>query len=252
MNWYYARDGKQDGPHPDESIRELAKTGAIDPATLIWSEGMPDWQPISQAAPHLLPAAGLRLAAGSDTAQAACAECGTVLPASELISLQGEQICAQCKPARLQRMREGVVTSSRSGELARLLKVAKAQRGVNLCLLLSLVCYVLIFAGAGFTAERGAGANSAGGGAALISIAGSLGILVVAVFQVIYVYRLASSLGTGVPILWVLGILFLSCIGLILLLVLSSKATKQLRDAGFKVGLLGGNPADVERRMSGG
>jgi len=79
-----------------------------------------------------------------------------------------------------------------------------------------------------------------------------IGVLAVAIFQVIYVYRLASSLETGIPILWVLGILCLSCIGLLLLLVLSSKATKQLREAGFKVGLLGGNPKDVERRMSGG
>jgi hypothetical protein len=87
---------------------------------------------------------------------------------------------------------------------------------------------------------------------ALISIVSVIGVLAVAIFQVIYVYRLASSLEKGIPILWVLGILFLSCIGLILLLVLSSKATKQLREAGFKVGLLGGNPKDVERRMSGG
>ena len=87
---------------------------------------------------------------------------------------------------------------------------------------------------------------------ALVSIVSLIGLLAVVIFQVIYVYRLASSLETGIPILWVLGILCLSCIGLLLLLVLSSKATKQLREAGFKVGLLGAIPKDVEHRMSGG
>jgi hypothetical protein len=42
-------------------------------------------------------------------------------------------------------------------------------------------------------------------------------------------------------------VVFLGCIGLILLLVLSSQATKELRKAGIKVGLLGANPEDVER-----
>ena len=250
MDWYYVRDGKQDGPHSDESLRELARSGVIDFATVVWSEGMENWQPISQAAPQLLPAAGLRLAATSGTTEAQCAECGGVFPVSEMVSLQGSQVCARCKPVRLQKMREGVVTNTREAGLARLLKVAKAQRGVNLCLLVSLACYALIFASAGSAAGRGP--NAPTGPTAFVSIVSLIGLLAVIIFQVIYVYRLASSLETGIPILWVLGILCLSCIGLILLLVLSSKATKQLREAGFKVGLLGGNPKDVERRMTGG
>ena len=63
-----------------------------------------------------------------------------------------------------------------------------------------------------------------------------------------YVYRLAAALG-HTAIVWVLGVVFLSCIGLLLLLILSSKATKELRNAGFKVGLLGANPKDIEQKM---
>jgi hypothetical protein len=144
-------------------------------------------------------------------------------------------------------MKEGVPTKSHSGELDRLLKVAKAQRGVNICILLSILCYAVLFIGAGTAPEAGAGPPAAS--TAVLAVAGLAGVLVVAVLQIIYVYRLAASLGSGVPIVWVLGIVFLSCIGLILLLVLSSKATKQLREAGFQVGLLGGNPKDVEARM---
>jgi hypothetical protein len=33
MNWYYVRDGKQDGTHSDDALRELARTGVIDSST---------------------------------------------------------------------------------------------------------------------------------------------------------------------------------------------------------------------------
>ena len=248
--WYYARDGKQDGPHSDDSMQELARSGVIDSATLVWREGMAEWQAISQAAPHLLPPASVHLAARSDVSEVRCSECGAPVPASELVSLQGSPICARCKPVRLQKMREGLGANTRSYELERLLRVAKAQRGVNVCILLLIVCYTLAFV-SGFAAGGGP-ANSPTGPMGIVSVVGGLVLIGVYVAQIIYVYRLASALESGIPILWVLGILCLSCIGLLLLLLLSSKATQQLREAGFKVGLLGGNPKDVERKLAGG
>jgi hypothetical protein len=98
------------------------------------------------------------------------------------------------------------------------------------------------------TATGGPGPNPA---AALLPMAGLLGLLVVLVLQLLYVYRLAAALEVGLPILWVLGVVLLSCIGLVLLLILSSKATKELRKAGFRVGLLGGNPKEIEKQMRG-
>lgn len=243
MNWYYVRDGQQDGPHSDEALQQLAGSGRLDAATLVWREGMADWLPISQAAPHLLPHAPPPT---TGVEEACCAECGSVLPAAEMVTIQGAQVCARCKPLRLQKLREVVAAFGRGGDWARLLRVAKAQRGVNLCILLAFACYaLLIFGGA-----AGEAAGRPPNAMALVPLVAFLGLLVVLVFQVIYVYRLASSLEVGVPIIWVLGVLFLSCIGLLLLLVLSSKATKQLRDAGFKVGLLGANPKDIEQRLS--
>jgi hypothetical protein len=82
-----------------------------------------------------------------------------------------------------------------------------------------------------------------------ISLAGLAGVLVVLCLQMVHVYRLASALEMGVPLLWVIGVILLSCIGLILLLILSSKATKTLRNAGFRVGLLGANPRQIEQQM---
>lgn len=131
MNWYCVRDGKQDGPHSEEAIRQLAKSRLIDFSTLVWREGMEGWQPISHAAPDLIevtpppPAPKPAVKAG----EVRCGECGEVFPASEMVGLRDAQVCARCKPLRLQKIQEGVATGDRQVQLARLLKIAKAQSG---------------------------------------------------------------------------------------------------------------------------
>jgi hypothetical protein len=247
MNWYYVRDNKQDGPHSDEAMLELGKSGLINSSTSVWCEGMADWQPLAQAAPQLLTTLPPPPPVATGTGESVCVECGGVFPAAETVSLGGVRVCARCKPVYLQKLQEGVASGGRADQLARLLKIAKAQRGVNLAILLVLICYVLILFGGVLAPVR----PGAGGPAALIPLVGGVGLIAVLIFQVINVYRLASALEVGVPILWVLGVFFLSCIGLLLLLLLSSKATKELRKAGFKVGLLGADPNEIQRRMAG-
>jgi hypothetical protein len=41
--WYYAKEGQRLGPITFEQLKELANSGAIQPATLAWCEGMPEW-----------------------------------------------------------------------------------------------------------------------------------------------------------------------------------------------------------------
>lgn len=79
-----------------------------------------------------------------------------------------------------------------------------------------------------------------------------LGVLVLLPFQAIYIYRLADALRVGAPVVWVLGVILCSCLGLILLLYLSSRATTVLREAGFKVGLMGASIPDIEAAISSG
>ena len=248
MNWYYVRDGQQDGPHSDEALRELLKTGAVDASTLVWREGMANWQPLAEAAPQLLGAGASAPSAVAPQASVKCVECGGFFPASEMISLGGASVCARCKPVRLQKMQEGVAGGDKAAELTRLLKVAQAQRGVNMAILLTFASYAILLLGSFMTQAGRAGSTPT---FALLPLAGLIGLLAALVLQIIYVYRLASSL-QHTAILWVLGVIFLSCIGLILLLILSSKATKELRNAGFKVGLLGGNPKEIKQRMLAG
>lgn len=42
--WHYAWAGKSEGPVDDLAIRDLIRAGRIKADTLIWSEGMADWQ----------------------------------------------------------------------------------------------------------------------------------------------------------------------------------------------------------------
>lgn len=43
--WFYGRDGKNTGPVGFDQLVELATSGELQPADLVWREGMADWVP---------------------------------------------------------------------------------------------------------------------------------------------------------------------------------------------------------------
>jgi hypothetical protein len=43
--WYYESQGQQAGPVSQAQLSQLATTGSVLPLTLVWTDGMPDWQP---------------------------------------------------------------------------------------------------------------------------------------------------------------------------------------------------------------
>jgi GYF domain 2 len=43
-SWFFATDGQQHGPYPEDQFRDLIRRGAIRQDTYVWSEGMPAWQ----------------------------------------------------------------------------------------------------------------------------------------------------------------------------------------------------------------
>jgi uncharacterized protein (TIGR00266 family) len=51
--WYYADSERQRHQANEEQLSNLAASGAIRPDTLVWSDGMPNWIPASQAIPSL-------------------------------------------------------------------------------------------------------------------------------------------------------------------------------------------------------
>ena len=56
-SWFYASEGKQEGPFSADQFRDLVSQGVIQADTLVWSEGMSGWQKASEI-PGLLPATG--------------------------------------------------------------------------------------------------------------------------------------------------------------------------------------------------
>lgn len=43
-SWFFAVDGKQQGPYPEAQFHDFIARGAITQDTLVWSEGMAGWQ----------------------------------------------------------------------------------------------------------------------------------------------------------------------------------------------------------------
>ncbi len=58
--WYYHESGQQKGPVSETTLRGLFTDRVIPPSTLVWREGMAEWQPASDAlgsgiAPNITP-----------------------------------------------------------------------------------------------------------------------------------------------------------------------------------------------------
>jgi hypothetical protein len=65
-SWFYASEGKQQGPYPDGQFRDLIAQGVVRADTLVWTEGMAGWQKAAEiaglmaggGAPPIVPAGG--------------------------------------------------------------------------------------------------------------------------------------------------------------------------------------------------
>lgn len=50
MNWFYAKNGSQQGPVATEALKAMLASGEISPSDLIWRDGMSDWTPAGRVA----------------------------------------------------------------------------------------------------------------------------------------------------------------------------------------------------------
>ena len=53
--WYYSDRGERRGPVDEPMLRRLAELGEVNGTTLIWREGMADWEPVHRQFPDLVP-----------------------------------------------------------------------------------------------------------------------------------------------------------------------------------------------------
>ncbi len=106
MDWYYAEGQQQRGPVSEAELEGLVKAGTVGSDTLVWREGMENWQPYGQvkgAAPTGA-AQPPTLVAGAIV----CSQCGKAFAQDEMIRYGELWVCAACKPRFVQRLKEGV------------------------------------------------------------------------------------------------------------------------------------------------
>ena len=105
MQWYYAECGRQVGPVEEPALDDLVRAGVVRGDTLVWREGMANWQQHQVARGTAESAPPPAIPSGADLRY--CAECGRPFSSSELVMVGNASVCAQCKPIYLQRIREG-------------------------------------------------------------------------------------------------------------------------------------------------
>ncbi len=132
MDWYYAEQDEQKGPIDDATLAEYVTERQITADTLVWNEGMADWQPygavaaaaaaaVPEAEPGPEPDAALAPQSSAVVPRAvadvpaevlpegaaACQQCGRVYPTDEMLPYQSRYVCATCKETFFQRIQEG-------------------------------------------------------------------------------------------------------------------------------------------------
>jgi hypothetical protein len=77
-SWFYAANGRQQGPFPEAQLRDLVTRGTIRADTLVWTEGMSGWQRaadvpglVSGGAPPTFPQSGGPVTSTGDSSSGA-------------------------------------------------------------------------------------------------------------------------------------------------------------------------------------
>jgi len=107
LEWYYARGEERLGPVDDGELAHLAASGAVTSETLVWREGMADWQPYGAAASAPGMDADLPPSIFGGQPPQFCAECGRAFRSEDMVSYGQHWVCAGCKEVFFQRIREG-------------------------------------------------------------------------------------------------------------------------------------------------
>src|SRR5256885_12045242 len=115
MEWYYVYQGRQAGPVDTAQLALLHKDGKVQDDTLIWREGMSDWQPyaevhpegsVSRSLPPPPPVVKIRPGSGDTIHEAVCAECGKLFDLSRTSVVGNTRVCETCKPGYVQKVAE--------------------------------------------------------------------------------------------------------------------------------------------------
>lgn len=109
MAWWFVVNGQQTGPAEDAELSACIADGRVSGHTLVWREGMGNWQPLGMLATGAPGSAGAAEASALLGGQAFCCQCARAFGEEDLIAYAGYKVCASCKPAFFQRVNEGAL-----------------------------------------------------------------------------------------------------------------------------------------------
>ena len=149
MNWYYVLDNEKQGHLTDSEFESLVRSGAITGATLVWREGLANWQPYQE----LSLISSLPPQAGSSRIGRLCSECGNSFSLDEITRLGNGYVCATCKPVAMQKFSDS--TTSDQTELIRKAHIKHEASVKSVGLLYFLGFAILILSGlVGFASDK--------------------------------------------------------------------------------------------------
>ena len=102
--WFYALGDQQKGPVTAAELLALEQAGTLRHDSLVWIEGMPNWQPWSEASSRARAAAGVDAVEGG---MVRCAFSGRLLPKEQAVRYGERFVAIEHKDAFLQALREG-------------------------------------------------------------------------------------------------------------------------------------------------
>lgn len=100
MDWYYVVAGQQVGPLSDGAFRAAVVEGRVQAETLVWHEGLAEWQTYGVLA-------GGAPTEGTGAGYLFCCECGRAFPRDNVVRYEDSWVCLACQPMFLQRVQEG-------------------------------------------------------------------------------------------------------------------------------------------------
>lgn len=165
MDWFYSDAGQQKGPVTAEQLSQLVAQGVIRADTLVWRDGMAAWQPYSQVSDPSLPQA--------QAAKVICSQCGRTFDLDQTFRHGELDVCVECKPAYLQRVKEGVSTAKPAGNAAEMLNAPSLLMMINAGLCLVVVLLALLI---NLGVMSIGGLNTAGGDRMMMMFQGGFGI----------------------------------------------------------------------------
>jgi len=111
MEWHYTQNDEAVGPVSEEEIKDLLAQGTITPASMVWNSTFEEWKPLSEtdlASVASAPATDVALDLNTEP----CSVCGKTFSNDELVDINGNKSCAECKPVALRQFQENTAVST--------------------------------------------------------------------------------------------------------------------------------------------